>query len=528
MNHPITRVDDDGVHFGEAFSGSADVVFDDHRGWSFQVDRDEPGFTVPWPKRLRRHLEGVARVRVVSDDTELYDAEVAFGSGEGRVELVDPQGIPIIVDKWGLIQRPFEGRREAGVVEVMVDMAERILQVMREDCGIDGWISFGTLLGAAREGKVIGHDSDIDLCFLSERGTPAEMTAELWGIARALRDRGMRVDDKSASFITIRFDVPDGGMGGIDVYTTFFLDGLLYETATVRTEVPRSAVLPLTELTFEGRPLPAPADPDTMLSISYGPGWRTPDPSFRHQPGPEIVERFDGWFGSLMRSKRDWAALHRNQSDEERVPSDFQAWVGERLEPGTRVVDVGCGNGADLLAHARAGHPGTGLDYALPRKALRRAAREEDLDLEWRDLNLYDGRDVLTTGAELARRKATRAVTAREVLECLDDDGVEHFWRLASMTLRGGGTAYVEGRALSPRDAAQWRATQDGGAVRSRDPHALAEAARAAGGVVRRREGFAAAARAVRGGEPARWRMIVDWPQGGRRAGRTRASETPR
>ena len=113
-------------------------------------------------------------------------------------------------------------------------MAERVLAVMREDCGIEGWISFGTLLGAARAGKVIGHDSDIDLCFLSEKQTPAEMAVEIWDIARALVDAGISVKHKTASFITVVYDAPDGGEDGIDIYTCFYVGDLLHETATVR------------------------------------------------------------------------------------------------------------------------------------------------------------------------------------------------------------------------------------------------------------------------------------------------------
>src|SRR4029079_10990088 len=201
-----------------------------------------------------------------------------------RVELVDRFGNPVIIDKWGLTQRIFETRREGGAVAAMNDMAERVLGVMRDACGIEGWISFGTLLGAARDGGVIGHDSDIDLCFLSERETPAEMTAELWAIGRALRAAGISVAHRSASFLTVRIKAPDGGHVGLDIYNCFYVGDLLHETATVRAKVPRSAILPLVELPFEGHLLPAPADPDTMLEVSYGADWRVPDPSFRHLP----------------------------------------------------------------------------------------------------------------------------------------------------------------------------------------------------------------------------------------------------
>ena len=96
--------------------------------------------------------------------------------------------------------------------------------------------------------------------------------------------------------------------------------------------MPRSAILPLIEVPFEGHLLPAPADPDTMLEVSYGAGWRVPDPSFRHLPGREITERFDGWFGSLMKWRRDWTLYNTRVAEAGGEPSDFAAWVVPQLE----------------------------------------------------------------------------------------------------------------------------------------------------------------------------------------------------
>ena len=158
------------------------------------------------------------------------------------------------------------------------------------------------------------------------------MVTELYDVARALRRHDLTVQHKSGSFITVVFKSPDGGTASIDIYTCFHVGDLLYETATVRAPVPRSAIVPLTELEFEGRMLPAPAHPDRMLAVSYGRGWRVPDPSFKHTPGPEVTERFDGWFGSLMRNRRDWERYLADQAgDEDHGPSDFAAWVADRL-----------------------------------------------------------------------------------------------------------------------------------------------------------------------------------------------------
>ena len=204
MKPVVQRVDDEGLHLQRGTDCSLDVHFDGWRGWSVAVEDGPDPVTVPWPKRLQARLDGRSLVTVTVDDDEVFRGEVAFGTGEGRVEIVDRFGNPVIIDKWGLTQRVFATRRDSGAVEAMTSMAERVLEVMRESCGLEGWISFGTLLGAARSGSVIGHDSDIDLCFLSEKQTPAEMAVEIWGVARALVDAGISVKHKTASFITVR------------------------------------------------------------------------------------------------------------------------------------------------------------------------------------------------------------------------------------------------------------------------------------------------------------------------------------
>lgn len=509
------RVDDAGLHFGRSFSGSLDVIMDGRRVWSFGTTPATPTVTsVEWPKRLAQRLDGTADVRIVAGDEELFAGEVVFGRGTGRPRFVDNHGIPIFIDKWGLIQRPFDGRREAGVVEAMVDVAGQVLQVMRDDCGIEGWLSFGTLLGAARDGRAIGHDSDVDLNYLSEQRTPAEMAVELWGIGRALRKAGLTVQHRSASFVTVRFPVPDGGQGNIDVYTCFYVEDRLHETATVREVVPREAILPLREMAFEGHRLPAPADPDRLLAVSYGPRWQVPDPSFRHLPGPDISQRFDGWFGSLMKWRRDWTAYNTRlavaaaDSPGTSRPSRFARWVAPQLQGVDRVIEVGHGAGLDLRTYAATGRTALGLDYAPPRRRTPYAGLPR---VTTREFSLDDLRDVLTLGAQLSRRDAEQAVVARRLLEALTPDSTEAFWSFCATVLRRGGRSYVEGVAHTPRGAHLWQARHETGRIRSLDPARVASQAEAAGGRIVSRAGFDEAARAVRTGPPATWRMTVEW-----------------
>lgn len=505
------RVDGEGLHFREPFVGAADVYFGDHRGWSFSVD--EPGrILVRWPKRMHAFLDGWSVVRVVAGDEELFEGRVTFSDADREVAMRDKHGLPVIVDKWGLIQRPFESRVD-GLLGILADESQRILDILQDRCGVPAWISFGTLLGAARNGRAIGHDSDVDLCYLSDRATPAEAQRELWEIVRELRRAGMRVVIRSGSFCTVQVPTPDGAGAGIDVYTTFFLDGLFYETATVRAPVPRSAVLPITPIEFEGRMLPGPADPARLLEVSYGPDWRVPDPSFQHQPGHEIESRFDGWFGKFWRQRREWAAYNRAQTDGDPGPSPFAQYVVDQLSHDARVVDLGAGRGADSRHFAEHGHDVVALDYALP--GPQRFPRHERIQRGY--LNLYDGRDTLTRAVMLARHPGRQAVYARHLLESLAPDGRERFWELVPLALRRGGDLYVESQAWAPA-AIAGRSEEAGGRFWPVSPRATIAAAAAAGGVVRLSEGVAEAERTLASKvavPPATWRLTLSWPARG-------------
>src|SRR5690606_18775185 len=109
---------------------------------------------------------------------------------------------------------------------------------------------------------------------------------------------------------------------------------------------------------------PVPAVPATLLEVSYGAGWRVPDPNFRHQPGPEITDRFDGWFGTWMKFRRDWERQHRGIPDSALgEPTAMGAWALDQRDGRDTFVDVGAGVGSDTLAAARAGMNAHAVDY---------------------------------------------------------------------------------------------------------------------------------------------------------------------
>lgn len=444
---PIT-LDGQGLTLPSSMQGSYDLYFDDQYVWSFTPSFDDlrgDDFEVPWPNAMKHWLNGTALVSLWEGDQTLWEQEVTLGDGEGRIRFVDPQGIPVMIDKWGLLQRPFSGRGRE-VVEKMVDLTEEIIDVLGRELDVHCWLAFGSLLGAAREGKVIGHDSDVDLAYLSHQDSVVGMNREMFEITRVLRRHGMRVLNKSGSFVTVLFDAPDGGVGSIDIYTTFYLSGLLHETATVRALVPRDAIEPLGTLEFEGRELPVPADPDTMLEVSYGPNWRVPDPSFQHQPPPSTVDRFDGWFGSLMPNRREWeryGRLNRDRAGD--GPTDFGEWALAELPADASVVDIGAGIGLDAVAAARRGARVHALDYARGCFAgARKVSREEELGIDFTDVNLYSHRDAVTKAALVAHTRGPRVVLAGGLLDSLEERSHDTFYTMLRLLVGRGGTAYLE------------------------------------------------------------------------------------
>lgn len=448
------RADEAGITLPPRTRGSYDVLFDGEAVWSLNLDDDRGSrpVHVPWPRAMRPWLHGRADLALRRSVPEEDDEEpetiplgsVTFGEGEERIRFVDSRGLPVVIDKWGIVQRPFSSRGESVTAE-LAELTGQVIDVVREDCGIDAWIAFGTLLGAARNGRAIGHDSDSDLLYLSNKATPAEINLEAYEIKRALARRGFKTVLKTGSFVTVLAPGSDGAPIGIDVYACFYVDDVLHETATLRAPIPPEAILPLTTMEFEGRRLAAPADPERLLAASYGPGWRRPDPSFRHQPDAGTVERFDGWFGSMMTNRRAWEAWWREHPGlgpasplAERVLDDHGRPVG--------VFEIGAGNGSDAVRLAEAGHRVHGVDYA--RRSFRAAqdhGRKHDLTLTLNHANLYDVRDALTLGAlQLHKPHPPRVVLARSVLDALLPRGRDAFWRLLATTLRGGGRAYLQ------------------------------------------------------------------------------------
>jgi SAM-dependent methyltransferase len=453
----VQRVDAQGVHFSELVERPLSITFDGQRVWSFVVGRDgapnKGGWLVSWPVSLQRLLDGLSEVAVIElDGRELFRRELQFGTADARIRVVDSSGAPVAIDKTGRLGRQFSVADESSITWLM-DGLVSALNTLNDDIGVPGFLTFGALLGAVRDGHLIGHDNDADISYLAAGSHPFDIISESYRIERRFRELGWKSTRMSGADFKLLMPWPGGGLMGIDVFTAFYVDDDLYVMPNVRAKLPRSAILPLSTVQLEGRAVAAPANPEPLLEATYGSGWRVPDPSFHFHTPRVTSRRLTGWMRGERRNARNWEDFYRQRrGDVPREPSSFALWVRAREpEPGL-LVDVGAGTGRDAFWFARQGFDvlATDISATALRHISGKAARRS-LSVEARHNNVYDLRDVLTLGTELANVRRPAAIYARFLLHAVAADGRRNLWRLARMALAGGdGTLYLEFRAQVP------------------------------------------------------------------------------
>lgn len=121
-------------------------------------------------------------------------------------------------------------------------------------------------------------------------------------------------------------------------------------------------------------------------------------------------------------------------------PSPFAREVGERLEGGSRLLEVGCGNGRDSAFFWSEGHRVVALDASEAAVELARSAHGPT-DIDFRHGPLPSVAPVLDTGFDaIYSRFVLHAMPLREEEELLD---------AAYDLLRPGGRLYVECRSIN-------------------------------------------------------------------------------
>ena len=524
-------VSDSGLLLRDAAPSPLVLSFDGRYIWAFSAVRDgrpaAGGVLVEWPDVLRPYLVGHVRVTVAeaAGDRVLHDEEVVLGevADDTRVAVVDRKGLPLAVDKVGHLCRAFEATAD-GVRDEILAGTKRALDDLRGACGVEAYLNYGALLGAVRDGVMIAHDSDTDVCYVSRQGSPADLIRESYRVERTLRGLGWRLLRMSGGDLKLLLPLSDGRVCHIDVFVAFWVDGTFYQLGNRSGLLDESAVLPVSTITLHGVDFPAPADPEAMLAFVYGPGWRVPDPSFKYADPPAGVRRLDGWLRGFRTDMGRWTEFHkgagRRLARESRT--DFARWVHRQLPPGEAVAEIGCGLGRDARFFARRGRPVRAFEFS--RAALSRvqkAVARSGQDVDVRPLVLNELRSVLLAGAELSREP--HHLYARELVGCLDDTARSQLWLLCRMALRQGGLLFLEFSATAAEPLPEpLPEPGPAGLVRRTDVALVRGEIEAAGGIVEHAR-VEPGVDMLGAPDPAVCRMRVRWTRPG--TGRARGEE---
>ncbi|RNL77290.1 class I SAM-dependent methyltransferase [Nocardioides marmorisolisilvae] len=447
------RIDERGIRITGSLKGALDepldLRLDGHRVWSFRPRRDGfkvgRGLLVPWPEALTGVLDGRAEIDVVRHDggASFFSGAFLFGESDDPVVLTDDLGNRLSIDKVGQLQRSFEAEPGPARSELAQE-ARRIVDDLREHCDLDAFLCHGGLLGAARDGHLVGHD--VDLAFYSSFRHPFDVIRETRHAERTLSRLGWQVVRMSGASFKVWVALPSGKRGSIDVLAAFHVGTTFHLAGSLSGDLDRRHLLPLREIELEGTCFPAPANVRKVLEFTYGPGWSVPDPAFRFDHPPGHVRKMAQWFRGSRARLPYWQDLHRRQQARQE-PSEFAEWVDARTEPHSRILELGAGDGRDTIWLSEQGHVATGTDFCgAARTTANQAARDAGVPVTFTALNLESLHSLLTIAARTAAAHEVTHVYGRRLIDVLAPSGRDGLWRFCAIVGRRGGRTFLEYR----------------------------------------------------------------------------------
>jgi len=139
-------------------------------------------------------------------------------------------------------------------------------------------LGFGSVLAVVRDQDLIPHDDDLDIIVAFEPHEAPKINDALLLIEDHLRRRGYSVTSRNRAHRL----VSKPPHRKVDVFAGIFEEDAISWYPGQRGSLTRDMVFPAVKRPLLGHDCPVPRRPEAYLKQVYGPGWKTPDPHFRH------------------------------------------------------------------------------------------------------------------------------------------------------------------------------------------------------------------------------------------------------
>lgn len=143
--------------------------------------------------------------------------------------------------------------------------------------GFEVFLNSGTLLGVTRDQSLIGHDDDVDLAVILNADNAVTAAKEWKRLSAYLREHDLW--DEAAQRSPETHKLTRAGDFEVDLFPAWVSDGRMFVYPHTYGELSVDDVLPLTECAVSQCKIPQ--EPEKMLAVNYGEGWRMPDPLFK-------------------------------------------------------------------------------------------------------------------------------------------------------------------------------------------------------------------------------------------------------
>ncbi len=300
------------------------------------------------------------------------------------------------------------------------ELYQRVRIAVRELTGHDPFLVYGSLLGAVREGRPLGHDCDFDAGYLSSHTDPELVTGEAGELAVRLQERGFSVEAR----VTCIHIHDERLAQRIDLYHLYFDD-----RDELRLAFGAASAIPfrkdqwqgIEEITFGGAKVAVPRNAEDLVATFYGPHWRIPNPGFDWET-ERVTRAEEAYFPARLRPVINWQDHWLRTASE--TPTAFALFV-RGLDLGTELtVDLGCGEGRDVPVVVRDGVRVLGLDRSPAAVA---SARRRRLLPEYARFAEWDAEIASSVRAALEHEGERRPRTlfyARQFLDAIPDEAL--------------------------------------------------------------------------------------------------------